>query len=248
MANIQYYISASFIGSGLGNSSYTLYEEVCGDPTRVITTVTRDQLEIGFPISVSESIEKVYLVPLLDDPSSRNCILGCNNSWSEHILSNFVASPTPTPTTTITPTPSPTSALATPTPTPTPSSSPSQYVVFGNHLISKVQIDRLLVTVPGPVWQRPGIASSIASYAANGTPVGQSTSPEGDFNTIENLDRSFDIYTEGETFIVRVSQDGDSKVWWYDDGTNSYVVFDNLSLPQSITAPTTATNLKYDQL
>jgi hypothetical protein len=121
VANVEYYISASYIGDGLGNSSYILYKNNCNDPSNLITSVTKSELELGFRIEVEESVEKLYLIPGLDDPLARDCILGCNNTWAELILSNFVPSPTPTKT----PTPTPSTTPIGPTPTPTSTVTPS---------------------------------------------------------------------------------------------------------------------------
>jgi hypothetical protein len=258
MADVTYHISASSIGGAfIPEDRFVLYSGSCGVPQKIITEVTQQELTDGFSITVDETTEKIYLIPVLSNPGSSDCILGCVNEWSEHTLSNFIA-PTPTPSVTPSNTPSSTPAA---TPSVTPSITPSQtpgtyYTTFGDHIVEKVQIDRLQITVPGGGAGGSvgyGIASNIASYAAGGDVVQISNSSEGDFNKIANLDRSFRIYTEGlDQLIVTVSQDGDSKVWWYEDPdpqvTEYYVIFDNITLPQAITAPNTTTNLNYQEI
>jgi hypothetical protein len=106
---ITYHISASRIGSGLlDQASYVLYTGSCDFPDTPFKEVTQAELLSGFPIEVEESTEKLYLVPVLFNPETNDCILGCDNDWAELDLSNYVPiTPTPTITPTLTPTPSP---------------------------------------------------------------------------------------------------------------------------------------------
>ena len=251
MATIEYNISASYIGEALGASSYIIYAGECGVSTNIVATATSSSLSQGITISLDSNVEKIYLVPVLDDPLSSDCLLGCGNSWSELTLSGFVPSPTPT----VTPSPTP-SAQVTASPTPTPSITPStspppEFTTFDvDQIVSKISTDRLQVAIYAADWIRNSKAAAIASYAANGgyVPMSDSTG-----NNNVALTRNFTIYTEGETSIVTVNTSGTARVYWYDDPDpnedTSYVIFDNISLPASIpNAPTNATDLKYKEV
>ena len=251
MATIEYNVSASYIGSALGDSSYVIYAGECGVPANIVQTATKAELLSGITVSVDSSIQSIFLVPVLDNPLTSDCILGCANTWSELVLSEYVVSPTPTVTPTSTLNPSATPSV-TPTRTVTPSTSvPDGYTTFDlPQILSKISVDQLQVEINGPVWLRPSVAAAIASYAANGTNVPQSSDQNGNNNVA--LDRNFRIYTEGESLIVTVSSDFDSRVFWYNDPdpveNKSYVIFDNITLPSSISAPTNETDLKYEEI
>lgn len=251
MPTIQYNISASYIGGNLGESTYVIYKDECGISSNIVATATSSSLSQGISFSVDSSVEKLYLVPVLDDPLNSDCLLGCNNTWSELTLSGFVPSPTPTVTPSATLNPSPTPTI-TPTRTVTPSTStPDPYTTFDvDQIVTKVLTDRLQVAIYAADWIRASKAAAIASYAANGGYV-----PESDSTGNNNvaLTRSFTIYTEGETSIVTVNTSGTARVYWYDDPDpaedTAYVIFDNISLPTSIpNAPTNATDLKYKEV
>lgn len=248
MANVTYHISASRIGDALGDSSYIIYQGECGIGANIVAQPTKTELEQGISISVDESVSKIYLVPLITEGLSNDCILGCYNEWSELELSKYVpVSPSPTPTVTVTPTSSiPASGPAPVSPTPTPSTSPANsYQVFNlDQIASKTAIDQVMIKVTGPVWSRPYVAGQIATWAAGGVNVPQSNDPNAP-NYPVSLGRSFDIFSEGETFITRITDDFDARVYWYDDGTYSYVYFDNITLSQGFTYISTASNLKY---
>lgn len=237
-----YYISASKVGSGLGESSYLLYKDACGLPDgTLITQVTKQELLDGFAVSLDRSVEKIYLIPVLDDPLANNCILGCGNDWAEHYLSNFT--PTPTPTVTITPTVTATPTL-TPTPTITPSSTPagsSNYLTpFGDHILRRIDSTTVEFEVVGTTYQRYSIANSIANAFGDGNVT---------INTSEPMYNNYAVYTEDETFIVSLVKQGGTttQVSWYDssgEGT-AYVRLSLLDTLPSFSPPTGESNLKY---
>lgn len=242
MPTYTYNISASFIGGGLGNSGYLLYQDTCGTGT-AIAQVTKQELLDGFPITLETDVEKIYLIPILDDPYANSCVLGCGYTWSELILSQFVPSTSPTPTPTLTP---PTSPIATPTLTPTPTVTPtgaSPFETFGLHIVRRISSTVIEMEVSGPTGTRQPIANSIANALGDGN-VTISTDVNG--NNRESILNSYQIYREDETtFVTSINTLGE--VWWYDDfpAGKSYCRLTQDSGVPSFSAPTTATNLKY---
>ena len=228
-----YHISASFIGGGLGESGYFIYQDECetGD---LVTQVTMQELIDGFSIELETDVQKIYLVPILTDPNAQDCILGCDHEWSELILSGFIPSQTPTLTPTVTPT-------LTPTLTPTPSSA-SPFLDFGPHIIRRVSSTVIEMEASGDQQTRYAIAGGIANAFGDGN-VLRSSDVNG--NNKESILNGHSIYREDETTqITSINTAG--QVWWYDDfpAGKAYCRITNSNIP-SFSAPTTATNLKY---
>lgn len=240
-----YHISASSIGDGLGDSTFNLYKHECGNDEYLITTVTRQELRDGFEITVEDDVEKIYLLPILTDPTARDCVLGCGYDWAEHTLSGFVPSPSPTVTPTLTPT---VTATLGSTPTPTPTTSPAEPPVSydldpGPHIMRRLDSTTIEIEVPGASYDRYAIANNIANYFANtSVTITTNTSSPND----ESIIGQHYVFTEDEDLIVTLGPGGN--VWWYNNTTQgkAYVYLTDISqLPTGVPYPTTATYLKY---
>lgn len=242
MPTYTYYISASSIGSGFGNSSFIIYQDECGTGD-IVAQVTKQELRDGFPLTLDTSVEKIYLLPILDDPYANSCLLGCNYPWSELILSEFVPtqSPTPTPTSTPAGTVTPTPTL-TPTPTPTSTQS-SPFLPFGTHIIRRISSTVIEMEASGDTGTRQAIVNRIANAFGDGN-VTISNDVNG--SNKESILNGHTVYTEDETTsIVTITTGG--QVWWYDDfpAGKAYCRITQSEPIGSFSAPTTATNLKY---
>lgn len=216
MANINYNISASYVGAGYeSTATFQFYYDNCGDVDNLVestlgsNTFSATDLTQGVELSIPEQAEFLYLLPL-----SQECPLGCDYIY-KHTLSNYTpVTPTPTPTPTVTSTPGVTPS---PTPTPTPTTSgPPLPKTYGNVTISitggyanmKVEWANSI-----PVYTRSQYASSLANYLAN-TTVSATTNISTP-NEV-NLAFSFDVYdTDLTTEAYDVNDLINSKVWWY---------------------------------
>lgn len=241
-----YYFKASSIGSGLGNSGYFVYRDSCATG-ELVAQITKDELLNGFSLTLPTSVEKIYLVPILDDPLANSCVLGCGYAWSELILSAFVPTNSPTPTPTITPTPA---ITLTPTPTITPSSTISLNYWYGlyPHTMTGFSATNILrITITGPSYNRVAAANHIANTIAN-TNVPYSDSETVNVNKVTIINQS-NVYREDGSYITTIRQAGGStsKVWWWNEssGTSAFVQFDNQLVAGNENFPTTPSNLKY---
>lgn len=216
MANVEYNISASYVGVAFeSTSTFQFYYDNCGNSDYLVestsgaNTFSKTDIENGVTLVVPDSGEVLYLLPL-----SEECPLGCDYLYSSS-LSGFIApTPTPTPTPSMTSTPGVTS---TPTPTPTPSTSgPPVPRTYGNVTISitggyanmKVEWANSI-----PVYTRSQYASQLANYLAQ-TTVSSTTNTSTPNEA--NLAFSFDVYDPNlTTEAYDVNDLINSKVWWY---------------------------------
>lgn len=227
MANITYYISASYIGTALEDSNFLLYHTECDNNDYLISTISSSSLSTGISFVVSDSIEKVYLVPL-----SSECPLGCGYNYSI-TLDQFVAlSPTPT----VTPSSTPASTL-TPTPTrtvtPTPTSSVFiDYRTFGLHTVSKNGSSQVRfvwsVSDYGSQYQRIIFAQQLASWLCSPNNINLTTNISSP--NYQTITKDFKIYNNAKTTLMTtVVRSGSPTVYFFDDGTQSVVVADGVS-------------------
>lgn len=152
MATITYYISASYIGGGLQDTSFLLFHTECGKAANVITysgsqTITSQSLAQGLALTLDESITTLYLSPI-----SADCPLGCGYQYSINLALPATATPTPTPTGTPVPT-------GTPTPTDTPEPTP------GPTLEPTIEPTTAPTLAPGEPTLAPTIAPTLAPTA-----------------------------------------------------------------------------------
>ena len=82
MANITYYISASYIGEGLSGTNFLLFHTECNNPTYQITynvdiVITSSSLADGLALTLDDSITTLHLYPVSED-----CPLGCGYNYS----------------------------------------------------------------------------------------------------------------------------------------------------------------------
>lgn len=122
MADVIRNISASYIGAGLQDANFIIFHTQCGNPDTIVQvsgsdTVSSSSLAAGLSLSLDESINTLYLVPISSD-----CPLGCNYDYS--LTLSAPPSPTPSNTPSNTPTPSVTSSPGV-SPAATPDSTPA---------------------------------------------------------------------------------------------------------------------------
>jgi len=247
MAELQYDISASYVGDGFESTSvFQFFYDNCGNPEYIVeqvsggNTFTKTQIETGVTLVIPDSAQTLYLLPI-----SQECPLGCAYIYSSSLSGYVAPTPTPTPSSTTTPTPTATPDVC---PTPTPSNSgPALPNTYGTHTFTHDNTD-ITITWPTatPYYTKYNYAQSLANYLTNST-VSVSTNPTTP-NEVD-LDFSFKVYEEDlATELYNVNEQLNSKVWFYGNaGTNTlYLKVTNLSIgdPQG-NGPTEAGILGY---
>lgn len=170
MANVNRFISASYIGAGLEDANFIIYHTKCGVVDNIVqvagsNTVSSASLADGVTITVDESITSIYLLPI-----STDCPLGCNYDY----VATLAPPPSPTPsiTPTTTPTPSVTSSPgATPAGTPagTPASTPDSTPIPGSPTPTPTNTPTES-PVPSPSNTPPTTPASTPANTPAGTP------------------------------------------------------------------------------
>lgn len=216
MANVEYNISASTVGSAYeSTATFQFYYDNCGDSNYLVSssggsnTFSKTDIETGITLMIPDEGQILYILPL-----SEECPLGCDYIYSASLSGYIVPTPTTTPTPTVTSTPG---ASPTPTPTPTPTTSgPAIPKTYGNVTISitggyanmKVEWSNSI-----PVYTRSQYASQLANYLAQ-TTVSATTNTSVPVEA--DLAFSFDVYDPDlTTEAYDVNDLVGSKVWWY---------------------------------
>ena len=230
MANVTYYISASYIGTALEGTEFFLYHTECDVFENLIEvngsySIPSSSLSTGITFTISDSIEKVYLLPL-----SADCPLGCGYNYTL-ILDQYVGpSPTPSITPTITPT-----ATVTPTVTRTPTATPPASVgipfvgPYGLVDMSRngAQLRFVWSASEYSTYQRILYAQELATWLA-GTYVGSSLSETS--LTTATIVKDFDIYNNAQTVLMsRAIRDASPQVYYFDNGTQCTLVANNVT-------------------
>lgn len=230
MANVTYYISASYIGTALEGTEFFLYHTECGVFKNLIDIegsyiIPSSSLANGISFTISDSIEKVYLLPL-----SLDCPLGCGYNYT--ITLDQYVGPSPTPTVTPTSTPA-ASVAATPTPTVTLTPSVSAGIPFvgpyGLVTMSRngAQLRFVWSSSDYSTYQRIIYAQQLAQFLA-GTSVGISYSETS--TTTGVIVKDFDVYNNSKTLLLaRAIRDASPTVYYFDDGTQTTLVANNVS-------------------
>jgi hypothetical protein len=231
MANVTYYISASYIGTALEGAEFYLYHTECDVFDNLIDIegsyiITSSSLATGITFTISDSIEKVYLLPLSPD-----CPLGCGYNYT--ITLDQYVGPSPTPTITPTATPA-ASVAATPTPTVTPTPSVSGGIPFvgpyGSVSMSRngAQLRFVWSSSDYSTYQRVIYAQQLSTFLA-GTYVGQSLSETSPTTGVINKD--FDVYNNAKTLLLaRAIRSASPTVYYFDDGSQMTLVANNVDV------------------
>lgn len=230
MANVTYYISASYIGTALEGSNFFLYHTECGVFENLIDisgsyTISSSSLASGITFTISDSIEKVFLLPLSED-----CPLGCGYNYTLTLDQYVAPSPTPSVTPTFTPT-----ATVTPTITPTPTVTPSVSAgipfvgPYGRVSMSRngAQLRFVWTNSDYSTYQRIIYAQNFAAWLA-GTSVNISNSETSPITA--TIIKDFDVYNNSRTVLAaRAIRDASPAVYYFDDGTQTVLVANNVT-------------------